>query len=112
MNINSTITPVLLAAADASKSLIAAPGVGMAIAVQAIHWSIVTAAAQLVKIGVSAGTEAQQLLEFAASASGNGSRFFSGRGFILPSNTALTAVPAAAGPAIHFIIESNNIPTL
>lgn len=98
---------VLLAAADASKELIVAPDSGLAIRILAIHWSIVTSAAQLTKVGKDGGTEAEQVLELAASASGNGTRRFNdnGPGWKMPAATALTAKPAAAGPAIHFIVE-------
>jgi hypothetical protein len=108
---NPTYAAVLLDTGDATKSLIAAPSSGNgAIFITAIHWSIKVAAAQVVKVGVSAGTEAQQCLELAASASGNGTRIFAGRGFKLPKETALTAVPASAGPAIHFIVEYSILP--
>lgn len=104
----STFSTVLLAAADATKILVAAPASDSeaSIYIQRIHWSIVTAAAQLVKVGKDGGTEGEQLLEFTASASGNGTRTFSGKGFKLPKETALSAKTAAAGPAIHFVVES------
>ena len=105
----SKYATVLLAAADADKTLVAAPdaGSGLSIYVQAIHWSIAIAAAQRTKVGKVGGTDAQQLLDFAASASGVGTRRFGGNGWKMPAETALGADPAAAGPEIAFIVEYN-----
>lgn len=110
IDVNPNIVAALLDTGDASKELVAAPSAGYAVYVKAIHWSVTTAAAQLIKVGKSAGTEAQQCLELAASASGNGSRIFAGKGFPIPAATALTVKPAAAGPAVHFIVEYSILP--
>jgi hypothetical protein len=103
----SRVIAVLLAAANSTKVLVAAPAAdsGLSIYIQRIHWSIVTAAAQLTKVGEDGGGEDDQLLEFAESAAGNGTRDFTGVGFKLPAETALSAKPASAGPAIHFVVE-------
>lgn len=105
----SKFVTVLLGAADAVKELVAAPetGSGLSVYIQAIHWSIAIAAAQRVAVGKAGGTAAETVLDFAASASGVGTRRFGGNGWKLTAETALSADPASAGPEISFIVEYN-----
>lgn len=93
-----------LAVGDASKILVAAPGAGLAIRVFKIIPSVLTAAAQAIQVGVNAGGITQQLLAIAASVT-LATIFDSDEGYRLPANTALSAVPAAAGPAVNFVVE-------
>lgn len=89
---------------DASRTLIAAQGANTAIVVTKLNYQVITAAAQAVDVGVSGGGVTQQILSLAASQAGTGGVNV-GDGFQLPANTALTAVPAAAGPVIQFEFE-------
>jgi hypothetical protein len=102
-----------LAAADASKALVAAPGANKRIVVSKLNFQVITAAAQAVDVGQDGGGVTQQVLSLPASASGTGGVDL-GDGFALPENVALTAKPAAAGPAIQFqveyVIETINYP--
>lgn len=93
-----------LLAADAVKALIAAPATGFQLRIFSVVWSVRIAAAQIVDVGVAAGTAAQQLFAIASSFAGNG-RFDSEAGFVLPGATALSADPVAAGPEVQFVIE-------
>lgn len=93
-----------LLAADVSRTLVAAPGAGQKLRIFSILATIVTAAAQQVNVGVSGGTTAQQIISIPASATVQ-TDYWSDEGFVLPANTALTAVPAAAGPAVQFLVE-------
>lgn len=93
-----------LLAADAVRALIAAPGAGLAIRVFYCLATVVTSAAQQVDVGVAAGTVAQQFMSLPASAV-LPVEFRSEEGFVLPANTALSADPALAGPAVQFFIE-------
>lgn len=96
---------VNLAAADSTKTLIAAPGAGETILIKAIHWNVITAAAQTVTVGKTGGAATELAIRFPASmAIGVGSRVFQ-RPFKMPTNIAVIALPASAGPAIDFIIE-------
>lgn len=107
MTPNSTFANVALGTGDTSKALIAAPSTGYCISVLVIHWDITTAAAQAVSVGDGTSNP----LKFAASASGNGTRRFGSNGMKLAAATALTATPAAAGPAINFVIEYTILPS-
>lgn len=89
---------------DASKILILAPAAGNFIRVFSILATCVTAAARQIDVGVNAGTVLQQIISIPASAVVP-TDFWSDTGFSLPVATALSAVPAAAGPAWQFIME-------
>lgn len=93
-----------LLAGDAVKALIAAPGVGKKIVITKINFQVVTSAAQAVDVGVDGGGVTKQVLSLTASATGTGGSNL-GEGFELDENVALTARPAAAGPAIQFQYE-------
>jgi hypothetical protein len=90
-----------LLAGDATRALIAAPGTGYRLIIVIINFQIITSAAQAVDVGVNAGGVTKQVLSLPASATGVGGANL-GEGFALDENAALTAVPAAAGPAIQF----------
>lgn len=93
-----------LLAADTTRALVAAPGVGSRIRVYSVAWTPRVAAAQIVDVGVDGGTVAQQVASIPASAATPGG-IVSEAGFPLPENTALSAKPAAAGPEISFLVE-------
>lgn len=89
---------------DATRTLVPAPGVGKSIVVKKINYQVITPAAQPIDVGVSGGGVTAQLLSVAASGAGSGGANF-GSGYALPENTALTAVPGAAGPVVQFQVE-------
>jgi hypothetical protein len=93
-----------LLAADATKAIVAAPGVGSRLRIFAVTYSIRVAAAQVIDLGVDGGTPAQQMGAIAASAVAPG-QILSEAGFTLPENTALSAKPALAGPEVQFLVE-------
>lgn len=103
-NVNPLVIAARLDTGDAVKALIAAPGAGFRLRIFSIAWSVRTAAAQVIDVGVAAGTAAQQFLSIPASSAGYG-QIVCPPGFVLPANTALSADPAAAGPAVQFIVE-------
>jgi len=102
------VTPNMVAArllvGDAVKELIAAPGAGYALRIFYILATCVTSAAQQVDVGKAAGTVAQQIMSIPSSGTAP-TIYESWDGFLLPENTALSADPAAAGPAWQFIVE-------
>jgi hypothetical protein len=71
-----------------------------------LNWQSITAAAQPVDVGVSGGGVAQQVTSLPASlpVGANGGVNL-GDGYEMPDNTALTALPGGAGPAVQFEIE-------
>lgn len=89
---------------DATKALVAAPTGTARLRIFRCIGFVVVAAAQAVEVGVSGGGVTQQVMAFAASATVP-QDFESDDGFVLPAATAFSAVPAAAGPAIHFFVE-------
>jgi hypothetical protein len=93
-----------LLAGDVSRALIVAPAAGEFLRIFSILGTCVTAAAQQIYVGVSAGTVAQQILSIPSGAT-TPVDYWSDAGFIMPEATALTAVPAGAGPAWQFLIE-------
>jgi hypothetical protein len=93
---------VALAAADATKTLIAAPGTGMAIKVWRIRYNPTTQAAQAITVATGATT-----FMLIASNIGIGIPFDStwlNGGILGVAATALIATPAAAGPAGDFFV--------
>lgn len=103
-NSHLTVISARLLAGDAVKTLIAAPGADRRLRIFSILATIVTAAAQQIDVGVAAGTVDQQIFSIPASATVP-TDYWSDWGFVLPVNTALSADPAAAGPAVQFLIE-------
>lgn len=101
---NPKTVSVKHAAGSASQALIAAPAAGLFLRIFRIIATVRISAAQIVDVGVSAGTDAQQLFSLAASAVGP-VYFESDSGFDLPSATALTSVAALAGPEIRYFVE-------
>lgn len=94
---------VHLAASDASKALVANPGTDARIVVRRIRYISKTSAAQAMT--VDDGTT--NLLDLSASISAH-AQIDSGvmlGGFPCAANAALTANPAAAGPAGTFIVD-------
>lgn len=94
-----------LLAGDASRALIAAPGADKRLVILKINYQVITPAASAVDVGVSGGGVTKQVLSLPASASGSNGTNLGDIGFALDANTALTAVPAAAGPVIQFQVE-------
>jgi len=93
-----------LLAADTTRALIAAPGVGFRLRIFRVFASVATVAAQAIDVGVDGGGVGQQVLSIAASAT-IPHHFWCEEGFPLPENTAFSAKPAAAGPAVQFFVE-------
>ena len=89
---------------DASKAIIAAPAATFALRIFKVIATIVTAAAQQIDLGVNGGGVTKQIISIPASAT-LPTVFESEEGFLLDSATALTAKPAAAGPAVQFFVE-------
>jgi len=89
---------------DASRALIAAPAAGYFLRIFSILGTCVTAAAQQIYVGVAAGTVFEQIISIPASTIVSVD-YWSDAGFVMPEATALTAVPAAAGPVWQFLIE-------
>ena len=103
---NSTpkVASVRLLVGEALKVLVAAPGAGFRLRIFSILATIVESAAQRVDIGVAGGGATQQIISIPASATFP-TLYDSDEGFVLPANTALSAKPAAAGPAVQFLVE-------
>lgn len=89
---------------DATRALVAAPGAGLRLRIFSILATCVTAAAQIVDVGVDGGGVTQQVMSIPASGT-TPTDYWSDEGFTLPANTALSAKPAAAGPAWQFLVE-------
>jgi hypothetical protein len=106
---NPITVAVKHAAASVSQALVAAPGVGFKLRIWRLMWNVRIAAAQIVDIGVNAGTDAQQLAAIPASGVQPGWMEFDA-GFDLPPNTALSSVAALAGPEIRYVVEYNIVP--
>lgn len=89
---------------EATKALVASPGAGYRLVIYRVIATVLTAAAQAVEVGVDTGTVAQQL--FVIRASGVEPVYWESEdGFDMPAATALSAKPAAAGPAVQFWVE-------
>jgi len=93
---------IRLAAADASKTLVAAPGAGKRLRIYRLVATIVTAAAQQIDVKSSGG--AVVVASIPASAS-TPVIWESQNGLALTVNETLVAAPAAAGPAVQFLVE-------
>lgn len=93
-----------IAAADASKVLIAAPAAGFALRIFKVIATIVTSAAQQVDVGHDGGGVTKQAFSIPASAVVP-TVFESEEGFLMDPATAFSAKPAAAGVAVQFFIE-------
>ena len=92
-----------MGAADTTKELVAAPGVGRSIVVVTLQGSVIVSAAQLCDI--ESGDGVMELIKFGVSPGlGHFSRMWVG-GFKLTENTSLRIQPAAAGPSIHCVVE-------
>jgi hypothetical protein len=94
---------VLMVAGDASKQLKAAPGVGKALVITKWSYRSTTSAAQAITL--ADGTSNLDVLEasIAVGTLKEGPKLE--MGVALATNAALTATPAAAGPAGIFIVE-------
>lgn len=98
-----TVT-VPFVAGDASKVLVAAPGVGKAINVVGARVTITVSAAQTVDIESAGG--ATEVIKTGVSPAVNSSyEFKSSHGLRLPENVALSYVPSAAGCAGLAVVE-------
>lgn len=93
-----------LLAADATRAIIAAPAAGLALRIFRIIPTCVLAAAQQVEVGQAAGGALLQLMSLPSGAT-IAETFESEEGVLMTAATALSAVPAAAGPAWHFVVE-------
>lgn len=93
-----------LAAADATKAIVAAPGAGKRLRIFSFLATVLTAAAQAVEIGHDGGGVTKQLAVMAASTSAP-VRFDSDEGWPMDANTAFSVKPAAAGPAVQVYVE-------
>jgi len=89
---------------DASVILVAAPAAGYFIRVFSLLATCVTAAARQIDVGKNGGTVIQQIISIPSNATAP-TDYWSDAGFIMPEATALSAVPAAAGPAWQFLVE-------
>ena len=100
---------VAFATGDSSKTIKAAPGAGKALVVVQVAVYISTAAAQAFDIEETGG--AVEVAKFAASAAGShvGPRLE--KGIQLTANTALSYVPASAGPAGLVVAEGYIVST-
>lgn len=103
-NRNPLVIAARLLAAEAVNALIPAPAAGFRLRIFSVAYSVRVAAAQIVDLGVAAGTAAQQIGAIPASFAGVG-QILSEAGFALPAATAFSADPVAAGPEIQFLIE-------
>lgn len=103
-NLRMFVVSQRLLVAEAVKVLVAAPGAGFQLRIFSVLATCVTAAAQQIDVGVAGGTVLQQLFSI-PSGSAVPVDYWSEEGFLLPANTALSADPAAAGPAWQFLIE-------
>lgn len=92
-----------LGAADTTKELVAAPGVGRFIAVVTLQGTVLVSAAQAVDIESSDG--AVELVKLPATPGLVGFSRMWVAGFKLPENTSLRMQPAAAGPSAHCSVE-------
>lgn len=102
MNRATLNVSVDLAAADAAKVLVAAPGAKKAVRVFKIIATCDTSAAQ--KISIADGGFARLLMKIPAS-SAVPHVLESQEGILLAENQTLLAAPAAAGPAWNFYVE-------
>lgn len=92
-----------IATGESSKELVAAPAAGYRLNIFYVLATCKTAAAQLIIVGESGGGVTKQIMTIPASGVAP-VLFDSSDGFLLTAATALSAVPASAGPAWSFVI--------
>jgi len=94
---------VAFVAGDATKVIKAAPGAGKALVITRLHTNITTSAAQVISIGD--GTTILQNLAASQAVGPVPGSISLEEGVELAANTALSYLPAAAGPAGFVIAE-------
>lgn len=98
---------VAMLAADANKTLVAAPGANKKLAITRWSYRSTTSAAQAITLAGGAVTADTLEASIAVGTLKEGPKL--DIGVTLPTNTAFIATPAAAGPAGLFIVEGHII---